>query len=266
METISSSNNNQNQNPPASDRRDEEINSLQLVYQEEGEFEWISQGEPRLFRITPKDFVTEPSKGAVHQPIVQFRVPSNYPELARPSVSISIPGMPNSLIQQVQQALNAKIAEKPVGQEILYTILMSLQTIVHQQEANVQILGGSNEGQIQEQNGENPKYGLRANQFREGCDFHICSDGPGGVAFFDFKGSFLRGNLTLLAVSFDGFGHCQLRRPISFRREDSERLKILFENSEDPSSQDQIHGVISAYMRANSSVLWEDALIQHRLI
>ncbi|MFC3913500.1 hypothetical protein ACFOSS_08485 [Pseudaeromonas sharmana] len=82
--------------------------------------------------------------------------------------------------------------------------------------------------------------------------------------FADF-GLSEKGSLYLVRISYDGYGCCEPKAAIT--EMDDEKSKLLISAIERNDFQSvEIQEIVSGYFREHKHELWEDALLEHKLI
>lgn len=92
------------------------------------------------------------------------------------------------------------------------------------------------------------------------CSFCLCLQG--GSVFADFDTDH-EGVVSILRISFDGFGCCHVQVQRRMDAADSHSLLEAVARNEFGGSVD---GLLHKYFRQNSDVIWHDALVAHDLI
>jgi hypothetical protein len=94
------------------------------------------------------------------------------------------------------------------------------------------------------------------------CSFCLCLQGGSVFADFDTDDSEI---ISLRRISFDGFGCCSVEGKTTSMSPDDSRLMlsaIAGGQLETPPVDDALR----RYFRANSAVIWDDALAEHELL
>ena len=94
------------------------------------------------------------------------------------------------------------------------------------------------------------------------CSF--CLRLQGGSVFADFDTSD-KGIVSLRRISFDGFGCCEPREPISSISGEDSRLLLEAITRNEPSGP-AVENLLRRYFRENKDVIWSGALVEHELI
>ena len=87
-----------------------------------------------------------------------------------------------------------------------------------------------------------------------------------GQIYADFARQ--KASLKLIRISFDGFGCCNPKKISSMDSDDSKFMCGLFDSNENLSSDnaDKLNSIILKYLRQNHSQLWDDALVEYKII
>jgi hypothetical protein len=94
------------------------------------------------------------------------------------------------------------------------------------------------------------------------CSFCLCLQGGSVFADFDTDDSEI---VSLRRISFDGFGCCSVDGKTTRMTQDDSMLllgAVASGQLETPS----VDNALRRYFRANSGVIWDDALVEHELI
>lgn len=94
------------------------------------------------------------------------------------------------------------------------------------------------------------------------CSFCLCLQGGSVFADFDTDGA---GIVSLRRISFDGHGCCDAGESITRMSPADSRLLLDAIARGEPGSV-EVQGTLRRYFRANTGVLWSDALAEHGLL
>ncbi|MBK8040534.1 MAG: hypothetical protein IPK22_25880 [Verrucomicrobiaceae bacterium] len=94
------------------------------------------------------------------------------------------------------------------------------------------------------------------------CSFCLALQDGSVFADFDKDDDDL---ISLLRISFDGFGCCNISEPITKMSSEDSRL-ILDAVAQNEVGGELVEDALRRYFRANSHVIWADALSEHELL
>jgi|688.fasta_scaffold169206_3 hypothetical protein len=94
------------------------------------------------------------------------------------------------------------------------------------------------------------------------CRF--CFSLQGGSVFADFDTDD-QDLISLRRISFDGFGCCRIETPITKMSSEDSRL-LLDAIAQGDVGSEPVQDALRRYFRANSAVIWDDALTEHELL
>jgi hypothetical protein len=94
------------------------------------------------------------------------------------------------------------------------------------------------------------------------CSFCLSLQGGSVFADFDTDEEEL---ISLRRISFDGYGCCQIETPITKMSSVDSRL-LLDAISEGDFGNELVQDALRGCFRANSGLIWDDALTEHELL
>jgi len=94
------------------------------------------------------------------------------------------------------------------------------------------------------------------------CSFCFSLQGGSVFADFDTDDDDL---VSLRRISFDGYGCCRIETPVTKMSSDDSRL-LLDAIAQGDVGSEMVQDALRRYFRANSGVIWDDALTEHELL